>query len=161
MPHKNNKYLERKFDWNNLFWSCGHCNSVKNQGKYDVGILDCCQIDPEEKIFFRLKDEEIQVAAKNKDDVQVGLTAELVTEVFNLHNTEMRVYKSNMRFRELNQEMNKLYDLLEEFRKEPASRFAMRKLRALLRRESRFAAFKRCYIKDNQERYPQLLEYIA
>lgn len=29
LPHKNRKYLERKFDWNNLFWVCGHCNNVK------------------------------------------------------------------------------------------------------------------------------------
>lgn len=24
LPHKNGKYPERKFDWENLFWSCGH-----------------------------------------------------------------------------------------------------------------------------------------
>jgi len=29
-PHKNGKYKDKKFDWNNLFWSCGHCNNVKN-----------------------------------------------------------------------------------------------------------------------------------
>ena len=39
LPHKNGKYPERKFDWNNLFWVCGHCNSVKNQNKYDDGII--------------------------------------------------------------------------------------------------------------------------
>ena len=27
MPHKDGKYPERKFDWDNLFWACGHCNS--------------------------------------------------------------------------------------------------------------------------------------
>lgn len=30
-PHKNGKYPERKFDWNNLFWACGHCNRIKKQ----------------------------------------------------------------------------------------------------------------------------------
>ena len=34
-PHFGGKYIDRKFDWNNLFWSCGHCNGVKNQRKYD------------------------------------------------------------------------------------------------------------------------------
>lgn len=29
LPHLDGKYPERKFDWNNLFWSCGHCNNVK------------------------------------------------------------------------------------------------------------------------------------
>ena len=33
LPHKNGKFPERKYDWNNLFWSCGHCNNVKNQQK--------------------------------------------------------------------------------------------------------------------------------
>lgn len=47
LPHKNGTYLERKFDWENLFWSCSHCNSVKNNGKYDDGIIDCCKDDPE------------------------------------------------------------------------------------------------------------------
>ena len=46
LPHKNGKYLERKFDWENLFWACGHCNSVKNNGKYDEGIVDCCKLKP-------------------------------------------------------------------------------------------------------------------
>lgn len=38
IPHKGNADL--KFDWDNLFLSCYHCNSVKNQRKYDEGILD-------------------------------------------------------------------------------------------------------------------------
>ena len=46
LPHKNGKYPERKFDWNNLFWSCSHCNGIKNQKKYDDGIIDCCKNDP-------------------------------------------------------------------------------------------------------------------
>lgn len=27
-PHRGN--LELKYDWNNLFWSCAHCNNLKN-----------------------------------------------------------------------------------------------------------------------------------
>ena len=46
-PHFGGKYIDRKFDWNNLFWSCGHCNGVKNQRKYDEHIIDCCHSDPE------------------------------------------------------------------------------------------------------------------
>ena len=57
----------------------------------------------------------------------------------------MRVYKSNMRFEELNREMNKLYATLEELLESPESTFLLKKLQVLIRRESRFAAFKRCY----------------
>lgn len=152
-PHFNGQYPDRKFDWNNLFWSCGHCNNVKNQRKYDDNIIDCCKEDPESMIYFRLHSGEISITAKNSDNIKAMRTAELVTEVFNLKNTGMRVYKSDYRFQKLNLEMNKLYDTLDELRKSPDSKFALRKLKALLRKESKFAAFKRCYIRENEPEY--------
>ncbi len=82
----------------------------------------------------------------------------MIVEIFNLKNTGMRVYKSEMRVQELNLEMNKLYDTLEEMQENPESKFVLRKVKALLRRESRFAAFKRNYVR---EKFPQLLQYIA
>lgn len=160
LPHKNGKYPERKFDWNNLFWSCGHCNKVKNQQKYDVGIIDCCKQDPEGVIDFRLKGNEIEVEAKDSEDAKSVLTAELVQEVFNIRNTGMRIHKSHMRLQKLNQEMNILYDNLEEMKMRPDSRVVRRKLKALLRRESEFAAFKRGYVREHIERFPQLLHLL-
>lgn len=84
----------------------------------------------------------------------------LVYEVFNLKNTGMRTYKSDMRFQELNQEMNILYDNLEELKKNPNSKVTIRKIKALLRRESKFAAFKRNYIRENEKEFKDLLSYI-
>ena len=81
LPHFDGKYPERKFDWNNLFWSCGHCNNVKNQRIYDEGIIDCCKDDPEESIIFRLQGNEIDVHAVNNENRQAALTAKLITEV--------------------------------------------------------------------------------
>lgn len=161
LPHQNGKYKERKFDWNNLFWSCGHCNNVKNQKKYQKGILDCCKTDPEEHIYFRLIDDEVSVTARQDSDSFSGLTAELVNEVFNMKNTGMRVCKSDIRLKKLNFEMNVLYDYLEEIRKTPNSKVTLRKLKALLRRETAFAAFKRCYVREHIKEYPQLEQYIT
>lgn len=161
LPHKNRKYPERVFDWNNLFWACGHCNKVKEQQKYDQGIMDCCKRDPEEAIFFRLTEGHVTVTAKNENDSEAVLTAMLVDEVFNLNNTGMRDYKRTMRFQELNKEMNLLYDNLEEMKRNPDSQVVLRKLKALLRRESQFAAFKRAYIRANREKFSQLLQYVA
>lgn len=158
LPHKNGKYLDRKFDWNNLFWACGHCNNVKNQNKYDEGIIDCCKTDPEEVISFQLENENVHIFARDEKDKNSLLTAELVTEVFSLRNTSMRVYKSEMRFEALTEEMNKLYDSIEEFQNNLDSRVAKRKIKALLRKESRFAAFKREYIRENHPQYRQLLD---
>lgn len=156
-PHKNGKYPERKFDWNNLFWACAHCNGIKNQEKYEDGIIDCCRSDPEEMINFSLINGEVKVEAKEE---KAFLTAMLVQDVFSLKNTGMRVYKSELRFQELNREMNKLYDNLEEYQKHPESKVVLRKLKSLLRRESAFAAFKRNYIKEHREIFPQLIEYV-
>lgn len=161
LPHKNGEYPERKFDWNNLFWSCGHCNGMKNQEKYDVGIIDCCKIDPEEVIDFQLQDEKVLVCAKDSNNVKAILTAELITEVFGKTNTALRTYKCDRRYQKLNQEMNKLYDSLEELQSNPESKFVLRKLKVLLRRESRFAAFKRNYIRLHLQKYPKLQQYIA
>ena len=117
--------------------------------------------DPEEKISFRLREENVQVEAKDINDKQAVLTALLVQEVFDLKNTGMRVYKSDMRMRELNKEMNILYDNLKAWKREPESKFLLRKLKALLRKESKFAAFKRNYIKENEEKFSELLRYLA
>ncbi|MCD8119239.1 MAG: hypothetical protein LUE29_07165 [Lachnospiraceae bacterium] len=100
LPHENGKYPERKYDWDNLFWSCGHCNSVKNQKKYSSGILNCCKRDPEEAMRFCLEESEVKVDAKDALDDEAVLTSELVREVFNLKNTGMRVYKSDKRFQD-------------------------------------------------------------
>lgn len=157
LPHKNGKYRERKFDWNNLFWACGHCNGVKNQKKYDAGILDCCKIDPEQKIIFRLKQNNIELLSQMPDpDEETVRTIELIREVFNLKNTGLRVYKSDMRLKELQKEMNLLFDNLEKLKENPKSEFVLRKLKALLRREAAFATFKRCYVKEHLSDYPEL-----
>lgn len=160
LPHKNGKYPERKFDWNNLFWSCSHCNSVKNQKKYEDGIIDCCKCDPELMLTFRLMNGVTEIAAKDSNDLTAVRTAALIYESFNLLNTGMRTYRSAMRYNELTKEMNLLYDNLEAYRKNPDSKYVQRKLKSLLRRESAFAAFKRNYIKDNSKEFPKLMSYI-
>ena len=59
LPHKNGAYPDRKFDWDNLFWSCGHCNSIKKRTEYDEMILDCCKNDPEEFLSFELDENNV------------------------------------------------------------------------------------------------------
>ena len=75
-------------------------------------------------------------------------------------NTGMRVYKSEHRYRELDFEMNILYDTLEELKKSPKSVPLSRKVHALLRRELRFAAFKRNYVRDNKKYYPEVEKWL-
>lgn len=160
LPHKNGKYPERKYDWQNLFWSCGHCNSIKNQQKYDENVLDCCQRDPELLIDFMLKDDTVSVNAKDDSDKETIVTAQLVNEVFNKTNTEMRVHKCQVRVDELFKEMNALLDTLEKYKTNEHSIIVQRTLRGLLDRKSPFAEFKRNYVRIHQDIYPKLIEFI-
>ena len=52
-----------------FFWSCGHCNGIKNSGKYDEGIIDCCRQDPEEYLSFRLKNDEVIIHVANLEGI--------------------------------------------------------------------------------------------
>lgn len=161
LPHKNGKYHERKFDWHNLFWACGHCNNVKNQAKYDEGILNCCDEDPENVITFRCNDKNVELISKVENpDHKICMTISLINEVFNLKNTGMRVYTSDKRFKDMQKEMNLLFDNLEAIKKHPDSKLILRKLRVLLKRESAFVAFKRCCVREHLSEYPFLRDYV-
>lgn len=160
LPNKNGTYPERKFDWENLFWSCSHCNGVKNNGKYDNGILDCCKDDPEKVLSFSLENDDVTITILNADNELQKRTAQLVTEVFSLKNTGMRIYRSDQRLKLLQKEMNVLYKQLEKLHKKPESKVIMRMIESLLRRESAFAAFKRCYVREHANEYPELQKYV-
>ncbi len=160
LPHKNGKYLERKFDWENLFWSCGHCNGIKNNTKYDQGIIDCCKLDPEKYLQFYLIDNAVAIDVSDIKDECQKRTALLITEVFSVKNTGMRTYTSDERVRLLQKEMNILYKQLEKLHNNPSSKVILRTICSLLRRECAFAAFKRCYVRKHVDKYPQLQKYV-
>lgn len=156
-PHKNGKIIERKFDWNNLFLSCVHCNSVKNKREYDDMILDCCRVDPEKKINFDFENSNVKITTKDEDDNKAIKTAELITEVFNIKNTGIRERGSDFRLKKLQKEMIVLFENLKKCKE---NKISLNIIRANLRRESTFAAFKRFYVRKNIEKYPELREYI-
>lgn len=154
-PHKGDE--NKKYDWDNLFLSCPHCNSVKNKREYDDKILDCCKVDPEEKINFDFDGKNIKVFAKDESDEKAVKTASLVYEVFNIKNTGMRVYTSAFRLNSLQKEMTIFFKALERYIKEN-DKMSLRILKSKLRRESGFAAFKRAYIRKNYENYKNYSE---
>ena len=160
LPHKNGTYPERKFDWNNLFFSCSHCNSVKKQSKHDKNVLDCCKRDPEELLDFKINRENVLIDVKDNKDIEAKTTANLVNEVFNKTNTGMRIHKCQVRVDELLKEMNTLYDILEKYQGGNCSVIIRHSLKGLLDRKSPFAEFKRSYIRHQKDRYPELMRFI-
>ncbi|HIY83061.1 MAG TPA: hypothetical protein H9823_04310 [Candidatus Rubneribacter avistercoris] len=160
LPHEQGKRHDLKFDWDNLFWSCSHCNQVKNKSRYAAGIIDCCKRDPETAIHFGMKGSELDIRPIQLDD-EAKRTAELVFEVFNTRKTGMRTQASSHRMRELQKEMNVLFTELQTYGENERSAWTKMRLSALLRRESAFAAFKRCYVRQHLNEYPALAEYVA
>lgn len=145
LPHYNRNIPERVFDWNNLFYSCSHCNSVKNSGKYEEGIIDCCVRDPEDLLIYRLKENRVEVITVEKSDKEAICTAELIEETFNSTSTGIRREAGQVRLRELQLTMNALYSQLEKYQQDPSDKKTIRMLNALLNRASKFSGFTRSY----------------
>lgn len=156
IPHKGN--IDLKFDWGNLFWSCGHCNSIKNNKIYEGKIINCCQEDPEQHIACRYADNDVQIEALDQSEVSL-MTASLIYNVFNLKNTGMRTNNSAVRLKALQEEMNIFFNELHRYKdnKSPAN---TRRVVAILRKSTAFAAFKRSYIRNNSD-YAELQAYVA
>lgn len=157
--HHNGKDKDRKFDWSNLFCCCTHCNSVKNQRKYDDLILDCCAVDPETVMNQVLQDGHV-LAKPLVDNESVNLTAELLTNCFELRNTGIRIRECDTRFKELQRTMNLLYKTLEQHRRKPTEK-TRRQLEGMLSRSYKFAGFTRTYVRLHMSQYPDLVSYVA
>ncbi len=149
LPHHNRSIPERVFDWNNLFYSCSHCNSVKNSEKYEEGIIDCCVRDPEELLDFQLTENKVKVIVKNKEDAEAVRTADLIEETFNSTSTGIRKQAGQVRLNELQGTMNALYSQMNRYQENPSDIIAIRMLKGLLTRAARFAGFTRSYARDH------------
>ncbi|AEI50170.1 hypothetical protein [Runella slithyformis] len=83
LPHRGD--VQRKFDWNNLFYVCGHCNNTKlAKSQYD-NILDCTNsdnrvVDLIEHIFGPLKSDSLDFKAQIQSQIVLNTVA-LLEEV--------------------------------------------------------------------------------
>lgn len=102
VPHLDNEAL--KLDWNNLYYACSRCNSIKN--KYYSNILDCCKQDHlvEEwlKVYYRMPDEDIEVINSCPNEHTYYAKAEnsklLISRCFNNANSGIQeVSKEDLR----------------------------------------------------------------
>lgn len=158
-PHCGNK--DRKFDWDNLFLACTHCNSMKNQGKYHDMILDCCKVEPELVLDYQLAaDGHVRVCPSGQASAKEAvLTADLLTACFEHTNTGIREQECKIRKDELSITMNSLYKQLGDYQKTTSNK-SLRTLRGMLSRTYKFAGFTRAYVRAHLETYPDLAEYV-
>ena len=157
VSHRGNADL--KYDWNNLFLACAHCNNTKLD-KYEP-IIDCTKENVEALIAFRrtgyFGTDEKLLFEKLDDRIEVENTIKLLQEVY-YGSTPQKKMESTILRRMLRKELSAFKEYVREYHE------AKEDLKYLLQKELRdsspFAAFKRWLIRDNREVYAELLGYI-
>ena len=162
-PHEGNKSL--KFNWNNLFFGCEHCNNLKG----NTIILDPTdpEVDVEAKLHYSsafFPEHEVSITPRDTDDVTLR-TADLLDKIYNGTTTiktmgaaKLKQYliREMIRFQTLllNYEMNRFNDIKREQIAED--------IKAELHESSKLTAFKRQIVKDTpkyRKEFGYLFEY--
>ncbi|MCS4304887.1 hypothetical protein [Chryseobacterium sp. BIGb0232] len=161
-PHKGN--LNLKFKWENLFWSCGHCNNIKLDNFED--IIDCTDIDEniENRIKLSMKPypkEKVIVEALDTNSSTLS-TVKLLEDVFNGTTKLKTIEASNLR--------NKVLEDIKDFQKHLINYYTdgfdtddknyfLAEIKRHLKKSSNFTSFKRNIIRDNDEMRTDLEKY--
>ncbi len=153
IPHKGDKEL--MFNWDNLFWSCGHCNNTK-LAKYN-DLLNCTNkadnVEKSIKIImepYPMEDVFIEIKIYSKKAV---LTAKLLNEIYNGTTIHKKLESHNLRKRiskevyDFQQNLVKYYEVgySEEDRK-----MFLANIKRHLNAESAFTSIKRWKIRSNK-----------
>lgn len=151
VPHRSDPNL--KFDWNNLFIACGHCNNIK-LAKYD-DIIDPTKCDPEEHITLSVEitsDFTDKVVVESlTNDASVLITVELLGLVYNGGSTDIKNIEClNLRNSHIMPNIRLFYQYIRGYREEPDLGYDIL-IRKEIERSSIFAAFKRKIVRDDPE----------
>ena len=156
-PHKGDKDL--KFDWNNLFFACSHCNNTK-LAKYN-NLLDCTDNSKiiVELLKFDIKPfprEKVNITALNSEP-QVTSTAKLLNDIYNGTTKLKNIEDLNIK-NKLIKEIIEFQSILQEYYTEPGltkqdKQDLKKKLKRKLSPEASFTAFKIWIIKNNDDLY--------
>ncbi len=153
-PHEGDKGL--KFDWNNLFWSCSHCNNTK-LAKYE-NILNCTNLihDIENKLKYIFKPfpfEHVQIIELDNEP-ETLITKDLLIAVYNGTTKLKTIESANLRNKLLEEIMNFQGLLVDYFRDTNSVEdleYFLIKIRGHIHRGSNFTAFKRWIILENEK----------
>ena len=161
IPHCSDPAL--KYDWNNLFIACGHCNSIKHT-KYD-DILNPIKCDPEEHIALSIKTtdnliNQVRIETLTEDD-STKQTAELLGLVYNGGSTNIKEIEcSNLRNEHLIPTVRRFKQYINDYHKEPDIGYDKLIIKEI-NRSSAFAAFKRKIIRDDPKLSITFADYLS
>ena len=157
-PHFGGKNIDRKFDWNNLFYACYHCNMRK--GSLDIPLLDCTNAAHKivEWIKFDIKPfpkELVKIEALQKTNI-VQNTVDLLDDIYNCKARKDVPFSAcenaanNLR-QKLITEIKKFEKVCNEFLEETdkeEQRIYKRSIKRHLKVSSPFSAFKLWNVKQ-------------
>jgi len=164
-PHKGDKNL--KFDWNNLFYCCGHCNNTKLANPHYDLILNCTRETDNVETIIRyhinpLPKEKVSITALD-DSPQVVNTVDLLLNIYN-GTTELKIIESaNLRsklLREIRNFQNLLFAYYDDSNTEDEISTIKNLIIRDLRSTSNFTAFKRWIIRDSEGLKVDFNDYI-
>lgn len=157
-----------KFDWNNLYFSCGRCNNIK-LAKYN-DLLDCC--DPNTDVVRAIKHlpplmpygGNLRIEAQSDDD-KTKLTAELLDRVFNSEHTTNKAISSASLRKKVFEQYNLLLTQVNNYYNPVAlpkeKEDAIERMKLLLKPTSPYSAFISWCILEDAELKPILQDFIG
>lgn len=166
-PHKDINMI-RKYNWNNLFWACSHCNTIKSSN-YDGKLLNCTikadNIDTKIRYMlnFNSINREDQIIINNIDNsINTLNTVDLLKKVYKGTTTLNKHHSVLLR--------NKIYDEIFDFQntldkylisedEEKKEEIYLHFIKIGLSNKSSFSAFKRDIVRNNPK-YSQFVQYI-
>lgn len=159
--HQQDKDL--MYDWNNLLLSCAHCNNTK--GNRFEPIIDCTKENVEQMIAFRKRgyfgtDEELVFEKLDTGEKTIN-TVKLLQEVY-YGTTVQKKMEAKILRRTLRKELMVFKEYVRDYYEaEDEDKEDLKcQIKQQLSDSSPFAAFKRWLIRDNKERYQELMAYI-
>lgn len=158
-PHKGN--IELKYDWNNLFLSCAHCNNIKSD-KYEP-ILDCSKEPIDEIIAFKRSgyfgtQEKLEFFALD-ERIETKNTVKLLQEVY-YGTTPQKKMEAKIIRKKLRQELSKFKEYIREYQEAEGEdkKDLLYAIKKELKESSLFTAFKRWLLRENKEYYSELIK---
>lgn len=153
IPHKGD--IDLKFDWNNLFYACGHCNNLKGSRIQFDDILNC--VNANHKIvdlikfeFDFLAHEYPEIKALRSDETTLNTVA-LIQEVYR-GNTSIKSWEAIYMRKRLSEEMRVFsLNVLQYFDKKIGSNQRADLLELIINAllpSSPFTAFKIWFVKS-------------
>jgi uncharacterized protein (TIGR02646 family) len=165
-PHRGNTDL--KFDWNNLFYCCGHCNNSKlAKVEYDE-ILNCTietdNVDTKIKYKINPFPRESAIITAVEDTPATNNTVQLLNEVYNGKTVLKKIESANIRSKLL-LEIKKFQELLFQYDDDGYDQDEIENIKKQIIRHlkptSNFTAFKRWIIRENSWLQDEFEDYLS